>query len=74
MNNKLEPRAKIGDIVIVIIDSSVFQCRIDTAVYQDYDDGCDSEWYYGTEDDRDLEFIDKDILKNLTTGKKYGNE
>jgi hypothetical protein len=67
--NNLEPRAKIGDVVITvgnrearIMDSGTLKIRgVDTGVPMYHSDPCGL-------------LFNEDILKNLTTGKKYGNE
>lgn len=62
MKNNLEPRAKIGDVVIYKVFGKIMQAEVKQAMF---DCGCfaynfDSEF-----------FNDRHILKNLTTNVSY---
>ena len=60
--NNLQPRAKIGDVVIVKVFQKVSQYQVKTAMH---DCGC---FAYNVDTDF---FNDRHILKNLTTNVSY---
>lgn len=63
-NNHLEPRAKIGDVVMLMfIASPPEEVKVTEA--------SESGIYHCLLEGRDCIFQDKDILKNLTTNVSY---
>jgi hypothetical protein len=70
--NNLEPRAKIGDVVIVKNGGDPIQVRIVNARLGSL------QWFYyfkrKESEDFEIMIFEDDILKNLTTGKEYANE
>ena len=62
--NNLEPRAKIGDVVMLMFIASPPE---EGKVTEAFDSGI----YHCVLDGNDCVFQDKDILMNLTTNKKY---
>ena len=71
--NNLEPRAKIGDVVIVrklSASDEVRQYRVDYAYFDEKEDF----WRYNSWDTEITDtryYHDQDILKNLTTNVSY---
>jgi hypothetical protein len=70
--NNLEPRAKIGDVVVIIKSVGFLsQKKVRDGLY----DKKTKRWLYACSDERYPEAIniyeDKDILKNLTTNISY---
>lgn len=71
--NNLEPRAKIGDVVIVgklSASDEVHQYRVDYGYYDEENE----LWRYNSWDSEITDtryYQDKDILKNLTTNVSY---
>ena len=73
MKNNLEPRAKIGDVVISHVKFGDKKGRLHQGLvrYSSYD-GFHEKWGYYIEGGYSSESInDQDILKNLTTNKEY---
>lgn len=72
----LEPRAKIGDVVIIKNGGDVIQVKV---VNARWGDGTYSQWrYYFRRTEHEVievMFFEEDILKNLTTNTDYtGND
>lgn len=71
MNNKMNPRAKIGDVVIVITVDGPIQQIVRDGNYSEEE----SQWMYWCSDDIKPKalraYMDKYILKNLTTNESY---
>ncbi len=70
--NNLEPRAKIGDVVIIKNGGDAIQVKV---VNARWGDGTYSQWRYyfrRTEHEvTEVMFFENDILKNLTTNVSY---
>jgi len=62
--NNLEPRAKIGDVVMLMFIASPPEKVKVTEAFE-------SGIYHCSIDGRDCVFHDKDILKNITTNVSY---
>lgn len=74
MKNNPEPRAKIGDVVIINCPlEGGRQATVKGAQKESYGWVYTFEFYSGG-NYRKTEQFEEDILKNLTTGKEYGNE
>ena len=74
MKNNLEPRAKIGDVVLFMKKGGLIENEIIMSVVQYAVLWEQKDWVYS---DKRLQithsFTDKDILKNLTTNVSYEN-
>lgn len=71
MKANVEPRAKIGDVVIVKNEFGINQCSVDAAQFGSLWTYYESQNFMHNNDI--IIFYDKDILKNLTTNVSYEN-